>query len=244
MNKKTKKVKKLKKLKKFIKSNRKNILIVLILITLAVSLICNIFQFNNKCVNETKTIYKIDENIVFFGDSITDYYKINEFFPDVNIINSGISGDEASDLLERIEKDVYRYNPSKVFLLIGINDLNRKVDEKEILSNIQKIINGIKTNRKYAKIYVQSVYPVNHNSFKEHEYKFNKDITNERINEFNKKLQNICEESDVTYIDVFNKLTDKEGNLKDIYTVEGLHINDLGYFKVTSVLQKYVYEKK
>ena len=35
-------------------------------------------------------------------------------------------------------------------------------------------------------------------------------------------------------------IIDKEGNLKDIYTVEGLHINDLGYFKVTKVLENYI----
>ena len=244
MDNKNKKIKKIKKTKKFIKNNRKNILIVLILVSLMVSLICNIFLLQNKCKNEEKTIYKIDENIVFFGDSITDYYKINEFFPNVNIINSGISGNEASDLLNRIEEDVYRYNPSKVFLLIGINDLNRKVDEKEILSNIQKIVNGIKTNRKYAKIYVQSIYAVNHNSFKEHDYKFNEDITNERIKEFNTKLEKLCNDNNIIYIDVFNELTDEDGNLKEDYTVEGLHINDLGYFKVTNVLEKYVYDKK
>lgn len=233
-----------KKLKKIIKSKKKDIIILLVLITLVISIICNIFQLNNKCINKTNTIYKIDENIVFFGDSITDRYKINEFFPDVNIINSGVSGDEASDLLERIEKDVYRYNPSKVFILVGINDLNHKVDEKVILENIQKIINGIKTNRKYAKIYVQSIYPVNHNSFKEHDYKFNEDVNAEKIKAFNEKLKKMCKENNITYIDVFNELIDKEENLKDIYTIEGLHINDLGYFKVTSVLQKYVYDKK
>lgn len=247
MNKTNKKVKKSKKTKKknnFFNSNRKNILIVLILITLSVSLICNIFQLQNKCVNTTETIYKIDENIVFFGDSITNQYKINEFFPEVNIVNSGISGDEASDLVERIEKDVYRYNPSKVFLLIGINDLNHKVSDKEILENIQKIVNGIKTNRKYAKIYIQSVYPVNHEAFQEHNYSFNKDVDAKKIKDFNKKLKELCNENNITYIDVFNELDDKDGNLKKIYTVEGLHINDLGYFKVTSVLQKYIYDKK
>lgn len=244
MNKKNKKIKKVKKAKKFIKTNKSNIILFLLFMSLFISLICNVIllQMEEKIV--TKTVYKIDENIVFFGDSITNHYKINEFFPDVNIINSGISGDEASDLVERIEEDVYKYNPSKVFLLIGINDLNHKVEDKEILENIQKIVNGIKTNRKYAKIYIQSVYPVNHKSFEEHDYSFNKDVNAEKIKNFNKKLKQLCNENNITYIDAFSELSDKDGNLKDIYTVEGLHINDLGYFKVTSVLQKYIYDKK
>lgn len=239
-----KKNKKLKKAKKFIKTNKSNLILILLFLSLFISLICNVILLKTDEKIVTKTVYKNDENIIFFGDSITKHYKINEFFPNSNIINSGISGDEASDLLERIENDVYRYNPSKVFLLIGINDLNHKIDDKEILENIQKIVNGIRTNRKYAKIYIQSVYPVNHDSFKEHEYRFNEDVNSEKIINFNKKLKEICDENNITYIDVFNELADKNGNLKEIYTVEGLHINDLGYFKVTSVLQKYIYDKK
>lgn len=244
MNKKSKKLKKIKKAKKFIKNNKNNLILILLFMSLFISLICNVILLKTEEKVITKIEYKTDENIVFFGDSITRHYKINEFFPNSHIINSGISGDEASDLVERIEDDVYKYNPSKVFLLIGINDLNHKVDEKEILENIQKIVNGIKTNRKYAKIYIQSVYPVNHNSFKEHEYRFNEEVDAEKIKAFNEKLKEICNENNITYIDVFKELSDKEGNLKEIYTVEGLHINDLGYFKVTSVLQKYIYDKK
>ena len=77
----------------------------------------------------------LDENIVFFGDSITEVYKVDEFFPKRNVINSGISGDRTENLLERMD-DVYRYNPSKVFLLIGINDLNREKSIDEITKNI------------------------------------------------------------------------------------------------------------
>ena len=36
------------------------------------------------------------------------------------------------------------------------------------------------------------------------------------------------------------KLLDKEGNLKELYTKDGLHLNNLGYLKVTSVLKEYV----
>ena len=77
--------------------------------SLFISLICNVILLQTEEKVVTKIEYKTDENIVFFGDSITRHYKINEFFPDSNIINSGISGDEASDLVERIEEDVYKY---------------------------------------------------------------------------------------------------------------------------------------
>ncbi len=223
------------KKKEKITINSKIILIILEILLL-ISLVINIYLFSIK-----KNINLLDENIVFFGDSITNGYKIEEFYPKNNVINSGISGNITENLLERMD-DVYKYNPSKVFLLIGINDLNRGYSSDEILSNMQKIINNIKTHRKYTKIYIESIYPINRNVFEDKDYSFNEDITNDTIKEINDKIKDMCKENNVQYIDVFSNLLDSEGNLKDIYTKEGLHLSDLGYFKVTSSLSKYVSE--
>ena len=223
------------KKKEKITINSKIILIILGILLL-ISLVINIYLFSIK-----KNINLLDENIVFFGDSITNFYNVDEFFPKNNVINSGISGNITENLLERMD-DVYKYNPSKVFLLIGINDLNRGYSSDEILSNMQKIINNIKTHRKYTKIYIESIYPINRNVFEDKDYSFNEDITNDTIKEINDKIKDMCKENNVQYIDVFSNLLDSEGNLKDIYTKEGLHLSDLGYFKVTSSLSKYVSE--
>ena len=151
-----------KKKKKIVISSK--IIIIIMAVCLFISLVINIYLFSIK-----KAVNMLDENIVFFGDSITEVYKVDEFFPKRNVINSGISGDRTENLLERMD-DVYRYNPSKVFLLIGVNDLNREKSIDEITKNIQKIINNIKANRKYTKIYIESVYPINRNIFEEKDY--------------------------------------------------------------------------
>lgn len=205
---------------------------------LLVSIVCNLISLSPEKKEETK--YVTDQNIVFFGDSITEGYKVEEFFPDTFVVNSGIGGNRTNQLLERIEKDVYSYNPSKVFILIGINDLNGGVSEEEILDNIQKVINGIKINRKYANIYIESIYPINRDMFNKVKFFFNEDITNDKIKEINIKIKDICKENDVTYINVYDSLLDDGGNLKEAYTKEGLHLTDLGYFKVTKVLEDYI----
>ena len=212
------------------------IIIIILSVLLLISLVINIYLFSIK-----KNINLLDENIVFFGDSITSGYKIEEFYPKNNVINSGTSGDTTENLLERME-DVYKYNPSKVFILIGINDLKRGKSIDEITKNIQKIINNIKANRKYTKIYIESVYPINRNVFEEKDYSFNEKINNDIIEELNNKIKILCKENKIQYIDVYNSLIDKDGNLKDIYTNEGLHLSDLGYFKVTTSLNKYINE--
>lgn len=225
----------MKKKKKIVISSK--IIIIILSILLLISLVINIYFFSVK-----KTSIVLDENIVFFGDSITSGYKIEEFYPKNNVINSGTSGDTTEDLLERME-DVYKYNPSKVFILIGINDLNRGKSIDEILDNIQRIVNNIKTNREYTNIYIESVYPINRNVFEDKDYSFNNDISNDTIKELNDRLSNLCKENSIQYADVYNNLIDSEGNLKKDYTKEGLHLTDLGYFKVTSSLSKYIDEE-
>src|SRR5574344_42537 len=220
---------------------KKNRLFCIIIGLLIISVITNIILLykNNNKIEQVKVI--TDQNIVFFGDSITYGYNINEFFPNTNVINSGINGNRTSDLISRIDNDVYRYNPSKVIVLIGINDLAAGISQDDITNNIQTIINGIKLNRSYSKIYIESVYPINRNVFDSKGFTFNKDISNDTIKELNAKIESLCIENDVTYINVYDSLTDVDGNLKESYTKEGLHLTDLGYFKVTKVLENYIY---
>ena len=101
------------------------------------------------------------ENIVMLGDSITDWYPIDEMFKkEKPIINSGKAGTKSQEILERLPELVYQYNPTKVFILIGTNDLNVLDEEKDInktINNIIKMVEEINENRKYAKIYLQSI---------------------------------------------------------------------------------------
>lgn len=92
--------------------------------------------------------------IIFFGDSITDcgrdrsdikslgngYVKIladklRPIYPDTDIelINKGVSGNEASDLLGRVENDVIALKPDAVVIMIGINDTLHRYKDGKIL---------------------------------------------------------------------------------------------------------------
>ena len=203
---------------------------------LFISLVFNVVLIVNKPIIK----YENDENIIFFGDSITRGYDLEKFFPKNNVINKGVGGNRTGDLLDRVKEDVYEHNPSKVFMLIGINDLCGELDQEDIVFNIQNLISEIKLNRNKTEIYVESVYPVNTKIIKEKDLKYAFPLDNKKVISLNKEIKKVCEENDVTYIDLYSKLLDKEGNLKELYTKDGLHLNNLGYLKVTSVLKEYV----
>ena len=185
---------------------------------------------------ETKEVVKKDK-IIFLGDSITHRYDLKKYYDNKNIINQGIEGNTTKDVLERLQTGVYDYNVKKVILLIGTNDIGVQEDPIE---NIKLIINKIKSYDDSIEIIVESIYPINNTK----NSKIKKDVVgtrnNEKIKETNKKIKEICKEKNITYVNVYDELTDKNGNLKLEYTVEGLHISDEGYKKITNVLSKYV----
>ena len=182
--------------------------------------------------------------IVFLGDSLTYNYKTDEFFEEYKTFNSGISGNKTTDILNDLENRVYKYNPTKVFLLIGINDLKNGTNKDEVINNIEIIIKQIKENNKDATIYVESIYPISNEEDMKNIKKIVPKTDNNEIKETNKKLNELCKKYNITYINVYDKLLNDKGSLKKDYTTDGLHLNDLGYFKVTKVLEKYVSEKE
>ena len=178
------------------------------------------------------------ESIVFLGDSITSRCDLNKYFSNYNVYNSGIAGNMTKDILDNMENRVFVYNPTKVFILIGTNDLVYSgLDNDGIKNNIEEIINKIYEKNSNTKIYLESIYPVNN--------LINKEIvetrTNENIKDLNNKIEKICNNK-CTYINMYDNLTDKNGNMKRIYTVDGLHLNKIGYKVVASKLTKYLNE--
>lgn len=214
--------------------------LIIILIMLIIIIIMGVFLFskeNNNFKNHYEVLVSPTDNFLFLGDSITDFYPLEEYYDNIPVVNSGVAGNKTTDILSNMKERVYQYNPTKVFLLIGTNDLDSS-DVDTTFNNIKKIINEIKENRREASIYVESVYPVN--SLIENNAVNNRD--NEKIRELNKKLSNYCDDGNCTYINLFKELKDEDGNLKSNYTEDGLHLNSLGYVVVTRCLLPYLNE--
>lgn len=218
-------------------------LLVLFMFVLLSITIGNVVK-NNYIYNEKEIEAEIDykeENIVFIGDSITDFYDFEKYYKDLPIINSGISGYRTDDVYNTLEEKLYIYNPTKVFLMVGTNDFIDGKSNEYIIDKIIEIIEEIQDNRPLANIYLQSIYPVNNTD----DEKISKSVVggrdNVRINQINKELKEFCkDEKNCTYIDVHGELQDDDGNLRLEYTTEGLHISDEGYEVVTEKLMPYI----
>lgn len=214
--------------------------IIILVLLLALLIVCFYVltkPVETKVVTKEKEVVVIDDNYLFLGDSITEQYDLDEYFPDMNVVNSGISGNQTKDILDNLKERAYQYNPSKIFLLIGTNDIQAGVKEEDIIVNIEEILSELKKNRPYAELYLEAIYPV------DEDQKGAQSRTNEEIQSINQSLKEYCEKEKITFIDTFDLLLDSESDEKQIkseYTKDGLHITSEGYEVITEEIMKYI----
>lgn len=156
--------------------------------------------------------------IVFLGDSLTDWLSLNELLPGVNVINRGIAGDTTIGVLNRLD-EVIRHKATKIFLLIGTNDIAMGMSERKLAGNIPEIVSKIHEGSNESKIYLQTLIPVNSQYMG---YRHNMKI--EAVNDM---IRRIADETGCTLVDLY-ELFAEEGELPLKYTFDGLHINGEG----------------
>lgn len=172
--------------------------------------------------------------IVLFGDSITELFKVEwlDEYTNLKVYNRGISGDTSDRLLERIENNLLNLAPSKVFLLIGINDLCRNADTEFVFAAIQMIISVIRAALPKTTVVLECVYPVH---LEGSSFEQDHDVSS-KVRELNVLLKSYAQEKNIPCIDLTEELQDKNGYLDSRYTYDGLHPNEQGYKIVTKAI--------
>ncbi len=78
---------------------------------------------------------------MFLGNSITEMGNWKNVLNDTTVINRGIGGDITYGVLKRL-KDITDRRPSKLFILLGINDIGKDIPDAVIADNYLKIRQG------------------------------------------------------------------------------------------------------
>ncbi|MBQ7981467.1 MAG: lysophospholipase [Oscillospiraceae bacterium] len=187
--------------------------------------------------------------VVFTGSSLMEMFPINKFLAEHNdntiIYNRGIGGFLTYELLDVIDVCVLDLKPSRVFINIGTNDLSwSSIPISDVIGNYDKIITAIETALPEVEIYLMAYYPVNFEAASEEMKECLKIRTNEKINAANAEVKKLAERHNQKYIDINANLKDEQGRLKAEYTIEGMHIYEIGYRAVYDDIMAYVKEPK
>ena len=176
------------------------------------------------------------QGIVFVGDSLTQRYPLNEFFPGLHVYNRGIDGDTTVGLLKRLDLSIFDLKPTTVVLQIGTNDLQVEGITKDLtIVNIQKIVKAIQTTLPAIHLILVSLYPVNLSIDK----LVNKFIVGPRNNEDIKSInQAIANIQGVKFVNVYPHLLNEDKELNMQYSKEGLHLSLAGYATITPYIRQ------
>ncbi|MCR5773006.1 MAG: lysophospholipase [Butyrivibrio sp.] len=188
--------------------------------------------------------------ILFTGSSLMEQFPINEILQNHGmnqvIYNRGIGGYTIPEMLESMEEQIFELEPSKIFINIGTNDISRPEETKEqLISDYRKVLTQIKDRLPQAKVYMMAYYPVNvqvaarqpwPDAEKAAKLRF------ERLDESNKAVSELAQKFGYSFIDVNKGLTGDDGQTKEEYSIDGIHMWSDAYEVVFENMKEYITE--
>ena len=178
-----------------------------------------------------------ENRVVFVGDSITDYWKLADYFPGKPYINRGIDGQTTSQMLVRFRQDAIDLHPTVLVVLAGTNDIagvTGPARNQDIEANYASMAELARLH--HIGVVFASLLPVNNYTDDAKESFALR--PRERILALNTWLKDYCAKNGLEYLDYFSAMADHQGMLKRDLSDEGLHPNASGYKIMAPLAQK------
>jgi acyl-CoA thioesterase I len=169
-----------------------------------------------------------ENRVVFLGDSITDYWKLTDYFPGKPYINRGIDGQTTPQILVRFRQDVIDLHPKVLVVLAGTNDIagvTGPARNEDIQANYASMAELARAH--HIRVVFASVLPA-HNYTQEAKESFAL-RPRERILALNSWLKDYCAKNGFVYLDYFSAVVDDKDMLRRDLSEDGLHPNAAGY---------------
>ena len=169
-----------------------------------------------------------ENRVVFFGDSITDIWKLAEYFPGKPYVNRGIGGQTTPQMLVRFRQDVIDLKPKVVIILAGTNDIAGNTGPmrlEDIEANYASLAELARANQ--IAVVFSSVLPVHNYTPKSQDFFAQRSPA--KILALNRWLKDYCATNGVVYLDYFTAMVDDQGLLKRDLADDGLHPNPAGF---------------
>lgn len=161
-------------------------------------------------------------HFLFIGDSITEGFDLDKYFPGMGFSNRGISGYSSEEVLKALQPEWFFPKPDRVFVCIGTNDLAREYIENQTLGNIAGITAAIwEMAGEDTPVILTSLFPTRHNPPR----------PNTLIKQLNNSIHHLCTEIQAIYFHLNPFFTDHNGQLRREFTEDGLHLTPAAYEK-------------
>jgi len=189
------------------------------------------------------------KRVLFMGDSITDFWRLAEYFPGKPYVNRGISGQTTPQMLVRMYPDVIDLKPAVMVVLAGINDISQNTGP----ATAEMVEHNIMAMTELAqhhgiKVILCSILPIS-------DYTFIKQQASGKVNPYmkipvtathppedilklNAWMKDYASKVNAIYVDYFSALVDEKGWLKENCSIDGIHPNAEGYKIMTKIVEE------
>lgn len=186
-------------------------------------------KLENIVQNGNKKNRKFNEKVAFIGDSRTQgllmYTGLNDVIDysyiglmvDTAISKEFVKGKNGEKIT--ILEDMQKRDLDTVYIMLGVNELGWSYSEV-FVSKYKELIQKIKSVQPDCEIILQSIIPIT-KSRSDSDNIFN----NKNINKYNKLIQQIAIDENVTFLNVGATLADKNGNLPEEASSDGIHVD-------------------
>ena len=166
--------------------------------------------------------------VVFLGDSITDAWRLNEYFTGRDFVNRGIGGQTTLQMLARFRQDVASLNPKVVVVLAGTNDVAAGVSPNQVEDNLTEIGDLAKAHG--IKPVFASILPVS-DYHKDTDPHYEMTVTRPPavIQSINTWIRSYCQSQGFIYMDYYSAMVDSAGRMQADLSDDGLDPNAKGY---------------
>ena len=168
--------------------------------------------------------------VVTGSSTIKMWRSLTEISSEEEVLNTGFGGSKAADLERYLFPLVLKYDPKRVFVYEGDNDLWADVPAVEILNSLKQIVTRIHLVDPGTEIVLIGAKPSPSRWKKKEDYLA-----------FNRLLKDYCDKTEqVAYLDTWKALTDAQGNPRpELYLQDQLHLNSDGYLIWNGIFKSY-----
>lgn len=176
---------------------------------------------------------------IWLGDSITEQGWWSYLTNERNMINLGIGGDTTPGMLARLP-EILDAEPSKIFLMVGVNDISGNRPVEEVAENVRKMLVMARERAPHCVVYLQSVITPN-NDVLAYPYAAGKQRL---VDELNERYKALCDDGLAVWVDIASLLHNDKGEVREELTKDGIHLHPAAYEIWVDYLKKMKYLRK
>lgn len=172
-----------------------------------------------------------EDGILFVGSSSIRLWDLEDFFPDLPVINRGFGGSQVSDTVHFADRIVLPYKPRIVVLYAGDNDIAAGESPDQVAADFRQLARIINEKLPRTRIVYIAIKP-----------SIARWKLYDAMRQANEQIQALCErDGRLTFVDIATPMLGEDGRPRqELFADDGLHLNKEGYRLWSSLVKPHL----